>query len=429
MDEPAAMTELPADLPDQELLRMYASSRSQEAFSRIVDRHAPMVLQTAFRVVGNRQEAEDVSQAVFLILSERAGTVTHTLGGWLHKVTRDAALQALRSKARRARREEAAVRSKSMPDAALEQDLRKDLDQAVVKLPDRLREAVVLRYLEGRSQEEAAQMAACDKATLSRRCTQGLTRLAALLSGGGVAVAPSLLAGFLDTQAPASVSAATLAILQGVGAGGGSASAQVLALAKGTLKAMFWAKAKVLAAVFGVVTTVTAAGVGLPVVLSHPPAAPAREVLLRYDFEDGRRPALCTTGKVVAGPESPGSRFCVESDPTVFLQKEGGLFTYTEDTVLVLDLWLEPPLATVDFHFWNETQHASFGWGGLRVPPRQWGRGLVVRLSDFHYGSGAPKPGDRVSNFSIKRGEAGGRMYVDNLEFGREGGRRPPELK
>jgi hypothetical protein len=39
------------------------------------------------------------------------------------------------------------------------------------------------------------------------------------------------------------------------------------------------------------------------------------------------------------------------------------------------------------------------------------------------------KPGDRISNFSIKRGEAGGRMYVDNLEFVREGGSRPPEMK
>ena len=321
------------------------------------------------------------------------------------------------------------MRSRSTSDAATEMELRKELDRAVVRLPDRLREAVVLRYLEGRSQEESAQMAACDKATLSRRCTQGLSRLATLLSAGGVALAPSVLAGFLNSQAPVSVSAVTLATLQGIGAGGGSASAQVLALAKGTLKAMFWAKAKLVAAIFGVVTTVTAAGVGLPVVLSHPPAAPAREVLIRYDFEDGRLPALCTTGKAVAGPGSPGSRFCVESDPTVFLQKEGGLFTYTEDTVLVLDLWLEPPLATVDFHFWNETQHASFGFGGLRVPPRQWGRGLVVRLADFHFGAGGPKPGDRISNFSIMRGEAGGRMYVDNLEFVREGGRRPPELK
>jgi hypothetical protein len=256
-----------------------------------------------------------------------------------------------------------------------------------------------------------------------------LSRLAALLSKGGVAVAPSLLAGFLTSQATASLPAAVLATLKGIGAGGGLASAKVSALAQGTLKAMFWAKAKLVAAVFGVVTTVTAAGVGLPAVLSHPPAERAREVLLRYDFEDGRLPALCTTGKLVPGPQSPGSRFCVESDPTVFLQKEGGLFTYTEDLVLVLDLWLEPPLATVDFHFWNETQHASFGFGGLRVPPRQWGRGQVVRLSDFHYGSSSLKPGDRISNFSIKRGEAGGRMYVDNLEFVREGGHRPTELK
>src|SRR5262249_28294718 len=157
----------------------------------------------------NWHDAEDVTQAVFLVLAQRAGSVKSTLGGWLHKVTRDVSLQMLRARARRVRREENAVRQKATPGPATEGNLREELDLVLVQLPERLREAVVLRYLEGHGQEEAARMAGCDKGTLSRRCTQGLSRLGSLLSRRGVVVAPAVLTSFLANQGAASVPAAT----------------------------------------------------------------------------------------------------------------------------------------------------------------------------------------------------------------------------
>src|SRR5262245_15001911 len=101
-----------AELSDQTLLAEYAAGRAPEVFRRIVDRHGPLVLRTAMRLVGSWHDAEDVAQAVFVVLDQRAGSVNSSLAGWLHKVTRDVSLQLLREKARRARREEAAVKNK-----------------------------------------------------------------------------------------------------------------------------------------------------------------------------------------------------------------------------------------------------------------------------------------------------------------------------
>src|SRR5262245_63342663 len=104
-----------ADLSDQALVAEYAVTRSPAVFNRIVDRHGSMVLQTSLRLVGDRHDAEDGTQAVFLLLVQKAGSVKSSLGGWLHKAARDVAIQAMRARVGRARREEEAVRRQTMP--------------------------------------------------------------------------------------------------------------------------------------------------------------------------------------------------------------------------------------------------------------------------------------------------------------------------
>jgi len=415
-----------AEVSDQDLLAQYRATHAPAVFNRIVERHGPMVLRTAFRLVGNWHDAEDVTQAVFLVLAERAGSVKNTLGGWLHKVTRDVSIQMLRARARRARREEDAVRQKAIPSPAGEGSLREELDLVLVELPERLREALVLRYLEGHGQEEAARMAGCDKGTLSRRCAQGLSRLGSLLSRRGVVVAPAVLAGFLTSQASASVPAATLSALQGMAVGGVAVSAQATLLAKGTLHALFWAKVKLCAAAVAIVAAV---GVAAPLVVSSAPAKgdAARtpgQLLFRFDFEDGKLPALFGAGKVVAGPPRPGNRFCLEGAAVaakgqVFLQNEQGLFTHSDDLALVFDLWVDARVSTVDLHFWNRTQQASQGIEPLRVSGERWIEGIVVPIADFRSGANGsgPKAGDVIVSLAIQTGQAGGKLYVDNVEL------------
>lgn len=426
-EPPAKLARDLAELSDQELVAEYAATRGAEVFGKIVQRHAPLVVHTAFRLVGSWHDAEDVAQAVFLILNQRASSITTTLAGWLHKVTRDVALQMLRAKARRARREADAVRPQTTPNTATEHELREELDRVLLQLPDRIREAVVLRYLEGRGQEESARLAGCDKGTLSRRCTEGLKRLQGLLSRRGVAVAPAVLAAFLTKQSAGTLPAATLTLLQGIGAGatGVVASAQATALAQGALNAMFWAKAKLIA-VLVAVTTAVGAGAATPWLLSaHRTTPPKRPAVLRFDFEDGQLPSVCTLGKVVPGPARTSNRFSLQGGPfpgpggigKVFFEKADGLFTYADDLVLVFDLWVDAKVSTVDLHLWNPTQQASQGVEPLWPAREQWVQGVAIPFANFKAGKGGPKPGDVISSLSIQVGQAGGTLYVDNLEI------------
>jgi RNA polymerase sigma factor (sigma-70 family) len=211
-----------------------------------------MVYRTCLRLLGSSPDAEDAAQATFLVLARRPATVKYNLGAWLHKVAHDTSLNLLQARRRRLRREGAAARQEAVPAGAEQHQLREEIDAALQTLPGHLKEAVVLRHLEGRAMGEAATMSGCSERTLTRYTAEGLERLRAILTRRGTLVAPAVLIAFLAGEATAAVPAWTgsqLALLAG-GAASGSAAAL---LADGTLKAMFWAKVKLYA------TLVTAA--------------------------------------------------------------------------------------------------------------------------------------------------------------------------
>jgi RNA polymerase sigma factor (sigma-70 family) len=266
-----------AHLQDQELLALYLRHRDPQAFGTIVARHGGMVLRTCFRLVGNVHDSEDAAQAVFLVLSRYPSKATGSLSGWLYKVARDTAITVLRSRARRARREEAAAMQKSTSSTPASPELKQELDHAIAGLPTRLREAVVVCHLEGRRQEEAARMLGCNQGTLSRRVADGLDRLRSILSRRGVMVTPAVLIAFLAEQnANAAVSASLLGGMQ-LTASGTTASTQAAALADATLRAATIAKLKIAA---GVLLTAVVIGAGT---LALWPAPSDRAVLVNFD--------------------------------------------------------------------------------------------------------------------------------------------------
>ena len=59
-------------MDDMQLLEEYTARQSEAAFSTLVSRHINLVYSAAFRQVGNRQEAEEVTQAVFALLAAKA---------------------------------------------------------------------------------------------------------------------------------------------------------------------------------------------------------------------------------------------------------------------------------------------------------------------------------------------------------------------
>ena len=75
---------------DSALLRQYAENNSDEAFAALVTRHINLVYSVALRQVGNPHAAEEITQAVFIILAKKAAQLRHdeALSSWLFQATR-----------------------------------------------------------------------------------------------------------------------------------------------------------------------------------------------------------------------------------------------------------------------------------------------------------------------------------------------------
>src|SRR5450756_818508 len=107
---------------DIELLGEYVRGNSETAFETLVARHVNLVYSVALRHVGNPHQAQEITQAVFIILAKKArGLSKNTiLSGWLYQTTRLTAANFLRGEIRRQRREQEAYMqsalNKSEPD-------------------------------------------------------------------------------------------------------------------------------------------------------------------------------------------------------------------------------------------------------------------------------------------------------------------------
>jgi RNA polymerase sigma factor (sigma-70 family) len=156
-------------LNDRQLLDRFTGERDEAAFAELVRRHGPMVLSACRRVLRHEQDAEDAFQAAFLVLVRKAAFVRQgdTVAGWLHRVAHRLALRALNKERRHERcavpaGEQAAPLAPSTP-------LQAALDEEVQRLPEPYRSAVVLCYLEGRTQAEAARALATTAAAVNSR--------------------------------------------------------------------------------------------------------------------------------------------------------------------------------------------------------------------------------------------------------------------
>src|SRR5689334_2439358 len=99
---------------DSQLLRQFVQSRCTKAFEQLVQRHITLVYSAALRQVHDRDLAEDVTQATFIVLVQKAATIQDmkTIGGWLLKTTRYAAMHAMRKQNTHRRVEQAAARER-----------------------------------------------------------------------------------------------------------------------------------------------------------------------------------------------------------------------------------------------------------------------------------------------------------------------------
>jgi hypothetical protein len=163
---------------------------------------------------------------------------------------------------------------------------------------------------------------------------------------------------------------------------------------------------------------VAAGGVALAV-----RALPREEVLLSYSFEDGKRPAMATSGVVERGP---GGRVCLAGDPDpggtsrVFIgDNERGLFTYRGDEVLSFDYWVDALAGSVNFNLWNRTQKRTLDGFVTKLVTGKWTR-VTFRLADLGEPEGRPREGDWIVNLHLQgTGSPPRRFYVDNIQITR----------
>ena len=175
--------------PDAELVGRFVQDRDEAAFAALLDRHGPMVLGVARRVVGNHHTAEDVLQATFLMLARRARRLRHSaaLPAWLHQTALNIALTVLRTRQRRQRAEaEVLPRMTTSPLEELSsRELLTILDEELQRLPEEYRLPLILCCLEGRSQDEAATLLGWTTGSVKGRLERGRKRLKERLSRVG----------------------------------------------------------------------------------------------------------------------------------------------------------------------------------------------------------------------------------------------------
>jgi RNA polymerase sigma factor (sigma-70 family) len=175
---------------DAVLLKRFAAANEHEAFELLIDRHGPMVLGTARRLVQNAHDAEDVFQAVFLSLARLAKTIRQgrTLPAWLHKTTCRIAAKVRKNRVPCSKEPPPELCEHSDPGAGLAwQEVRQALDEELQRLPERLRCPLLLCYLAGLTRDEAARQLGWTLGTLKRRLEEGRKALGIRLERRGIA--------------------------------------------------------------------------------------------------------------------------------------------------------------------------------------------------------------------------------------------------
>jgi uncharacterized protein (TIGR03435 family) len=239
------------DANDMELVREHARQNSEPAFAELVRRHISMVYSVAMRFTGNPGDAEDVTQAVFILLARKAAGLSDrtVLTGWLYETTRLTAAGFLRSQNRRRHWEQEACMEPDLnqPETGnLWRQLAPHLEAAMSRLAERDRTLLALRFYENKTGAEAAALLGIREDAAHKRTARALDKLRQFFSKRGVdSTTAEVIAKEISTN---SIQIAPVALAKTVTAvavvKGATASASTLTLIKGALKIMAWIKIK-----------------------------------------------------------------------------------------------------------------------------------------------------------------------------------------
>ena len=229
---------------DWELLREYAERKSERAFELLVNRYVDLVYSTALRCVANAHLAEEVSQAVFLILARKADNISRrtSIAGWIFRTTRFVSARAIRTEQRRRLREDEAA---AMPTTSPPQwtDIEPMLDEALAQLPNADRDALLLRFFQRKSLREIGEVMATSEEAARKRVTRAVEKLRNILAPHGRALSAAALATVLAKHAVHAAPAdLTSAIQAAAAAGEGALPASLTELVNHSVRTLGWSK-------------------------------------------------------------------------------------------------------------------------------------------------------------------------------------------
>jgi RNA polymerase sigma factor (sigma-70 family) len=210
-----------AMLNDLELLEQYAAEGCEDAFRAVLDRHLGLVYSAAVRQVHDPHLAEEITQAVFVVLARKAGSLRAgtVLAGWLFRTTRFVAARAVRDRQLRQLREQEAAQMQisqcSFGTEASWDEVAAVLDEALLRLGETERHAILLRFFEKKELKEVGQGIGSTEEGARKRVSRALEKLRRFLVQRGVVLSTATLAGALAENsvhaAPAALSASTFA--------------------------------------------------------------------------------------------------------------------------------------------------------------------------------------------------------------------------
>ena len=264
---------------DMTLVREFAANQSELAFTALAERHIGLVHSSALRQVGDSHLAEEITQAVFIILARKAASLgpKTVLSAWLYRTTRYAAADALRARRRRQAREQEAHMQSTLnePDSDAWAQLAPLLDDALAELGETDRTVLVLRFFENKTVREIAEALRIEEEAAQKRVARALERLRALFVKRGVTLTAAVIAGAVAANSVQAAPVGLVVTISATAAKGAAVTATVTALVKGTMQMMTWMKLKLIVGVgLGVLLAGSVATMALIEKPSEAPTAP-----------------------------------------------------------------------------------------------------------------------------------------------------------